>query len=287
MADKKKTTDDLLAEVKKKLYKDGVLTPDDVIKPVQEPPKAAPEATEVKPDAVAVAVAEPDEQPWIYPGERRPVVVMARTKDEAQQRVSGSPEYDGCGAYVYTIADYAKMCKGEQVVIPKEPLKPVPRTSNPWIAKDRGKISEAYFVINCHSGTVSVYRFTDKNTAFGAAKEHAGNHYPGEPGPSFVKIFHASARWGDMDAQLSFAKDIAIAAPIGPPANFIPADPPVDAAEPGPIAIGGGPYQIAVGDLPPGAVPPPWEPGVQVEVGPAPEEEVPGGEEEEDEEAPQ
>lgn len=48
---------------------------------------------------------------WIYPGERRPVVVQAKTKEEANQLVRQSPEYDGFPVYLYTVEQFAKMCR--------------------------------------------------------------------------------------------------------------------------------------------------------------------------------
>jgi len=48
---------------------------------------------------------------WIYPGERRPVVVKAETREEAEKLVYESLEYDGFGAYVYRVEEFAKMCK--------------------------------------------------------------------------------------------------------------------------------------------------------------------------------
>lgn len=48
---------------------------------------------------------------WIYPGERRPVVVHAPTEKEAQQKVYKSPEYDGFGVTVYRVEEFARMCE--------------------------------------------------------------------------------------------------------------------------------------------------------------------------------
>lgn len=47
---------------------------------------------------------------WIYPGERRPVVVQAETLAEAERKVRESPDYDGFGHRVFTVEDYARMC---------------------------------------------------------------------------------------------------------------------------------------------------------------------------------
>jgi len=47
---------------------------------------------------------------WIYPGERRPVVVKAETNGEAEEKVRKSPDYDGFGVTVYRVEDFAKMC---------------------------------------------------------------------------------------------------------------------------------------------------------------------------------
>lgn len=48
---------------------------------------------------------------WIYPGERRPVVVQAPTEKEAQEKVQKSPEYDGFGSRVYSVEKFAKLCE--------------------------------------------------------------------------------------------------------------------------------------------------------------------------------
>lgn len=51
---------------------------------------------------------------WIYPGERRPVVVRAETEKEAEKKVMESPEYDGFGHRVYPVERFAEMCaRGE------------------------------------------------------------------------------------------------------------------------------------------------------------------------------
>lgn len=48
---------------------------------------------------------------WIYPGERRPVVVQAETEKEAEGLVHKSPEYDGFGSKVYRVEDFAELCR--------------------------------------------------------------------------------------------------------------------------------------------------------------------------------
>lgn len=47
---------------------------------------------------------------WIYPGERRPVVVKALTEKEAEDKVRKSPEYDGFGGKVYPVETFAELC---------------------------------------------------------------------------------------------------------------------------------------------------------------------------------
>ena len=47
---------------------------------------------------------------WIYPGERRPIVVKAETQKEAEEKVRKSPNYDGFGGAVFRVEDFAKMC---------------------------------------------------------------------------------------------------------------------------------------------------------------------------------
>ena len=48
---------------------------------------------------------------WIYPGERRPVVVKAETVEEAKRLVHENPQYDGFGDHVYTVAEFEKRCR--------------------------------------------------------------------------------------------------------------------------------------------------------------------------------
>ncbi len=48
---------------------------------------------------------------WIYPGFRRPVVVEAATKEEADTKIEESPEYDGSGGSIYTVEEFAEMCE--------------------------------------------------------------------------------------------------------------------------------------------------------------------------------
>lgn len=48
---------------------------------------------------------------WIYPGERRPVVVKAETEKEAIEKVHKSGEYDGFPVYVYRVDVFSKMCE--------------------------------------------------------------------------------------------------------------------------------------------------------------------------------
>lgn len=47
---------------------------------------------------------------WIYPGERRPVVVKAATQEEAERFVRSSLNFDGFGGRVYSVEEYAKRC---------------------------------------------------------------------------------------------------------------------------------------------------------------------------------
>lgn len=47
---------------------------------------------------------------WIYPGERRPVVVMAKDRMEAIRLVEKSPDYDGFAVFVYRVEEFAELC---------------------------------------------------------------------------------------------------------------------------------------------------------------------------------
>ena len=52
---------------------------------------------------------------WIYPGERRPVVVKAETEEEAIEKVQKSPEYDGFPMpSVYRVEAFAVLCEHGQ-----------------------------------------------------------------------------------------------------------------------------------------------------------------------------
>jgi len=48
---------------------------------------------------------------WIYPGERRPVVVKADTELEAIRKVRENPNYDGFGAKIYRVEEFAEICQ--------------------------------------------------------------------------------------------------------------------------------------------------------------------------------
>jgi hypothetical protein len=59
---------------------------------------------------------------WIYPGERRPVVVKAESREEAEELIRNNKQYDGFGAYAYRIEEFAKMCDEKRVrQIPPSP----------------------------------------------------------------------------------------------------------------------------------------------------------------------
>lgn len=47
---------------------------------------------------------------WIYPGERRPVVVQAKNERHAKHKVTESPEYDGFPVYVFSVEKFAGRC---------------------------------------------------------------------------------------------------------------------------------------------------------------------------------
>lgn len=53
---------------------------------------------------------------WIYPGERRPVVVKANTYEEAIKKIERSQDYDGFPVMgkVYTVEQFALFCEPEQ-----------------------------------------------------------------------------------------------------------------------------------------------------------------------------
>lgn len=51
---------------------------------------------------------------WIYPGDRRPVVVKADTEAEAIQKIVSSHEYDGFSTTVYTVEQFALFCESQE-----------------------------------------------------------------------------------------------------------------------------------------------------------------------------
>jgi hypothetical protein len=51
---------------------------------------------------------------WIYPGERRPIIVKAETEEEALEKVRKSPEYDGFGPSVYRVEAFSVLCEHGQ-----------------------------------------------------------------------------------------------------------------------------------------------------------------------------
>jgi len=48
---------------------------------------------------------------WIYPGELRPVVVLAETRPAAEKLVMESPEYDGFFGVVYRVEEFERLCR--------------------------------------------------------------------------------------------------------------------------------------------------------------------------------
>jgi len=56
---------------------------------------------------------------WIYPGERRPVVVKANTHEEAIKKIVQSHDYDGFPIMgkVYTIEQFALFCESQEDVL--------------------------------------------------------------------------------------------------------------------------------------------------------------------------
>lgn len=60
---------------------------------------------------------------WIYPGERRPVIVQARNERHAKHKVSESPEYDGFPVYVMPVHEFSGRCapKGGGTDLPEVP----------------------------------------------------------------------------------------------------------------------------------------------------------------------
>ncbi len=55
---------------------------------------------------------------WIYPGERRPVVVKASTCEEAIKKIVQSHDYDGFPIErgVYTVEQFALYCESQEHV---------------------------------------------------------------------------------------------------------------------------------------------------------------------------
>lgn len=51
------------------------------------------------------------ERYWIYPGERRSIIVKASSREEAEGKVRKSPLYDGFGGRIYAIEEFAERCE--------------------------------------------------------------------------------------------------------------------------------------------------------------------------------
>lgn len=48
---------------------------------------------------------------WIYTGERRPVIVQAKSREEALSKVRQSPEYDGFPPDVMQVSEFERRCR--------------------------------------------------------------------------------------------------------------------------------------------------------------------------------
>lgn len=63
-----------------------------------------------RPATAAPQASEEAEKLWIYPGERRPVIVKARNERHAKHKVTQSSQFDGFPVYVYPVEDFFKKC---------------------------------------------------------------------------------------------------------------------------------------------------------------------------------
>lgn len=58
--------------------------------------------------------ALPVETFWIYPGERRTVVVKASFQEEAERLVRENPHYDGFSIVVYKVDEFEENCRKKE-----------------------------------------------------------------------------------------------------------------------------------------------------------------------------
>ena len=70
-----------------------------------------PETSGTPPSAVCGTPGPRSPQYWIYPGDRRPVIVEAPDATAASAKVQRSPEYDGFGWRVYSVEEFARLCE--------------------------------------------------------------------------------------------------------------------------------------------------------------------------------
>lgn len=97
---------------------------------------------------------------WIYPGERRPVIVKAKNERHAKHKVSESPEYDGFSIYVYPVEKFSAKCspKGDSVKLEDTPEERAQEA--------REKALETFLMVKVVGGIVDqVSAFVDKDVA--------------------------------------------------------------------------------------------------------------------------
>lgn len=102
---------------------------------------------------------------WIYPGERRPVIVRAKNERHARHKVTESQNYDGFPVYVVGVEKFLSQCfpsdKKEQVS--KEEYK-------------EKKSFDGYMMTVCYAGAVSGIRlFFSREEAFSEMQKLSNN----------------------------------------------------------------------------------------------------------------
>ena len=120
---------------------------------------------------------------WIYPGERRPVIVQAKNERHAKHKVMESPEYDGFPVYIYSIDKFAGRC------VPQNGGTNPPDMANEEAVEiPAQKRHELFVMVKVVGGlTERVEAFTSKGEAYVEA-DKIGQHLDKETDD--LRVFH-------------------------------------------------------------------------------------------------
>src|SRR3990172_1042335 len=121
-------------------------------------------------DKDVIQVTADSEDPlWIYPGERRPVIVQAKNERHAKHKVSESPEYDGFPVYVYSVEKFSarRLPKGGGTKLEDT-------AEEKKLEEAKKKAKELFLIVKVIGGlTETVSAFTKEETAKSEAEKLA------------------------------------------------------------------------------------------------------------------